>query len=118
MKSIIQIIILSAVFTASSHISKAQKSKLDTLQIEVAGVCGMCKERIENAAYIRGVKFVEWSRETHILTAIYRKDKITEEEIHEAVIESGHDTEKLKASEEAYQKLPDCCAYRDGIKDH
>ncbi len=78
----------------------------------------MCKERIENAAYVKGVKFAEWDRTSHELTVVYRTDKIAEEKIHEAVAVSGHDTKQLEAEEAAYNKLPNCCAYRDGIEDH
>jgi len=88
------------------------------LEFEVDGVCGMCKERIENAALIKGVKFAEWNKETHMLQVVYRPKKVTELDIHRAVAEMGHDTPRVKASEEAYQKLPACCAYRDGVDPH
>jgi len=88
------------------------------LEFEVDGVCGMCKERIENAALIKGVKFAEWDKETQILQVVYRPKKVTELDIHRAVAEMGHDTPKVKATKEAYQKLPACCAYRDGVDPH
>jgi hypothetical protein len=38
----------------------------------------MCEERIENAAYIQGVKKADWSQETHLLELIYNSSKVDE----------------------------------------
>ena len=44
--------------------------------IEVDGVCGMCKERIEKASIrTKGVKSAVWSIETHELSLIYDENK-------------------------------------------
>ena len=103
-------------------ISEAQAQKkakeTRTVEFQVSGVCGMCKERIENGALIKGVKQVEYDRDTSKLKVVYRSDKVTEDEIHQAIAAIGHDTDKVKATEEAYGKLPDCCAYRDGVEKH
>jgi len=32
-------------------------------------------------------------------------------EIHEAIAAVGHDTEKVKATDEAYEELHTCCKY-------
>lgn len=98
----------------AQNISKGVTS----ISFNVEGVCGMCKSRIENSALVKGVKMAEWDKETHILKVVYNPKKISETEVHLAVIESGHDTEKIKASDEAYQKLPACCAFRDGVENH
>ena len=78
----------------------------------------MCEQRIENAALIKGVKFVDWNKEKQVLKVIFKKKHTNERAIHKAVAEAGHDTEKVKATKESYKKLPDCCAYRDGVKVH
>ena len=100
--------------------AQAQKASKETktIEFEVNGVCGMCKNRIENGALIKGVKQVAYDQESSKLKVIYRTDKVTEDEIHKAVASVGHDTEKAKATEEAYSKLPGCCAYRDGVEKH
>jgi len=98
---------------------KSQDNKLlDTVIFKVSGVCESCKTRIENAALIKGVKYVNWDIKTQKLTVIYRNDKVKIDEIHKSIALAGHDTEKIKASDEAYKKLPKCCAYRDGTKSH
>jgi len=120
MKKIIQIFIFSISLSMFSPLVQAQNSvqKIDTTQFRVEGVCDMCKSRIENATLVKGVKFVEWDTQSRIITVIYRTDKVTEADIYKAVVESGHDTESLKATEQDYDKLPDCCAYRDGVETH
>ena len=92
--------------------------KVETATYKVAGVCGMCQNRIETAAMMKGVKFASWDKETQILKVIYQTKKVSEETILKAVADAGHDTEKIPASKEAYQKLPGCCQYLDGVEVH
>lgn len=96
----------------------AKPNKLDTATFKVDGVCGMCKDRIENGALIKGVKFVEWDKETQMVTIIYKAKKLDEMDLHQSIAEVGHDTEMVKAKEEVYTDLPMCCAYRDGAEPH
>ena len=109
---------LFIIVTVNTSYAQKKKSKIQALDITVTGVCGMCEERIENAALIKGVKVAEWDKNTQILSVVFNSKKTDEETIHKAVAEHGHDTEKVKASDEAYKKLPACCAYRDGVKVH
>jgi Cu(I)/Ag(I) efflux system membrane fusion protein len=95
-----------------------EKQLIDTVKFRVSGVCDECKMRIENAALIKGVKWVQWDKETHILTAVYRTDKTNPDALQHAVAQAGHDTEKEKAPDRVYQNLPRCCAYRDGVEKH
>jgi hypothetical protein len=37
------------------------------------------------------------------------------EQIEKAIANAGHSTISQKANPKAYQKLPDCCKYDDGI---
>jgi hypothetical protein len=82
----------------------------------------MCKERIETALDSKGIKMAQWDAKTKNLEIAYNSSKITEQQIHELVAAAGHDTEKVKAKDEVYAKLPFCCLYRDhdhsGIKDN
>lgn len=111
---------LSTKLTAQNQtlLTNRQKSKIDTIKFEVKGNCNMCKERIENAALIKGVKWVEWDKTTDILTVIYRKDKIDIIEVHESIAEVGHTTDKMECNPEAYNKLPACCAYMGDAEKH
>ncbi len=114
---LIYISFLIVVALSASHSTIAQ-NKIDTTTFKVAGVCEMCKERIENASLINGVKFTEWNKESKFLTVIYKPEKVTVEDLHKAVAEYGHDTEKVKSEKKAYEKLPFCCEYRGGLKTH
>ena len=89
--------------------------------IKVFGNCGMCKERIETALDQNGVKLASWDSKTKNLEVVYNPKKISETKIHELIAGVGHDTEKVKAKDDVYGKLPFCCLYRDhdhsGMKD-
>jgi len=92
--------------------------KVITESFEVTGVCKMCKARIENAALIKGVKMAEWDKEAQKLKVVYNTTKTSIETIQKAIADIGHDTEKIKANDANYSKLPGCCQYRDGVKVH
>ncbi|WP_422360547.1 heavy-metal-associated domain-containing protein [Reichenbachiella sp.] len=115
-KNIISILILM-VLPVLANAQKKDKS-IATCEFTVQGVCKMCKERIEEAALIKGVKMTEWDKTTGVFKAVYRKDKISEMEIHEAIAAVGHTTDQVTATDEAYGKLPDCCQYNDGVNKH
>ncbi len=89
--------------------------------IEVDGVCGMCKERIEKAAIqAKGVKSATWSVDSHELKLIYNETKTDLAAIQKSVADSGHDTPDVKAEEGVYQSIDSCCKYRDPqvVDDH
>ncbi|MDO6760767.1 heavy-metal-associated domain-containing protein [Tamlana sp. 2_MG-2023] len=82
--------------------------------IEVDGVCLMCKTRIEKACFkTKGVKSAVWDVNTHELALIYDERKTNLEAIEASVLEVGHDTKDLKATDEAYNSVHPCCKYRD-----
>ncbi|QAA81632.1 heavy-metal-associated domain-containing protein [Aequorivita sp. H23M31] len=89
--------------------------------IEVDGVCGMCKERIEKASIkAKGVKSAEWNVETHELKLIYNEGRTDLAQIQQSIADSGHDTQDIKAKDEIYNGIDDCCKYRDPqvVEDH
>jgi len=103
-----------AILISSFTITFAQDKKdITTENIKVSGNCGDCKKRIENAAYIPGVKRVEWDSHTQILTVTYRPSKTSAVEIETSIAKVGYDAGDIKATDEAYKKLPQCCAYRE-----
>lgn len=82
--------------------------------IEVNGVCGMCKQRIEKAAIrTKGVKSAVWNVKTHELKLIYDARKTDIKTISEQLAAVGHDTAEIKATDEAYKSVHPCCKYRD-----
>jgi len=93
--------------------NSAAQSKITETSIEVDGLCGMCKERIENAAYLPGVKKVNWDKETHQLDLVFRNDKISKEEIIASINAAGHDVQGALASDEQYANIHGCCRFRD-----
>jgi copper chaperone CopZ len=113
-----QIITLFALFLMQFSFAQDKNARAT---IEVDGVCGMCKERIEKAAIkTKGVKSAVWSIQTHELALIYDARKTNLDSISSHVAAVGHDTKAIKATEEAYLSVHDCCRYRDDEvqKDH
>ena len=79
----------------------------------VDGVCGMCEKRIESALInSSGVKFADWDNQTSQVKVAYNSKKITEQKLHEILAGAGHDTQKVRAKDEDYAKVPGCCKYR------
>jgi copper chaperone CopZ len=91
----------------------AQNKNAKTI-IEVDGVCGMCKVRIEKAALgTKGVKSAVWSIETHQLSLIFDERKTNVQNISKKIAEAGHDNRMITATDEAYESIHHCCKYRD-----
>lgn len=90
------------------------QSSIKTTTISVKGNCEQCKERIENAADIKGVKKCTWNEKTQIATIIFDSSKTTQATIEKAIALSGHETTMQKADQKSYAKLPECCQYNKG----
>ena len=101
------LIIICLIFLSKGAFSQTVKTSF-----EVAGVCDMCKERIENALDIKGVKVATWSVKTKICNITYNSEKITEKEIHKILASVGHDTQECRASDDVYNNLYYCCQYK------
>ena len=93
---------------------------IKTEKFEVRGNCGMCEKRIEKAALsVDGVSKADWNKETQKLEVVFDDTKTNVDKIQKAVAKVGHDTEKYKAPDDVYNKLPGCCLYeRDTEKSH
>ena len=77
----------------------------------VRGNCGMCKTTIEKAALsVDGVEEASWSITSKILD-VKTASNLDSIKIHEAVANSGYDTELVLAVDENYNNLPGCCQY-------
>lgn len=88
-------------------------STLDTLKFQVAGVCDMCKIRIENAAKGTGLDKASWESVTQTLTLIFDPVKYDTNAVKSRILAAGHDVNGEKADAKAYQQLPSCCHYSD-----
>ncbi len=114
-KSLCAIIIAFITFHAVN--AQSQKETLNshtkTEKIKVYGECVMCQKRIEKAALsVDGVQSANWDEDTKSLLVKYdilKKDEI--DNVQKKIASIGHDTEKYKATDAAYQSLPDCCHY-------
>ena len=109
MKTII-IILLSLIFS----IKVQAQSTVTTSTISVKGNCEQCKERIENAADIKGVKNSNWNEKSKIITLTYDTKKVSLEQIEKAIAKAGYETANEKADSNAYKNLPSCCKYQSG----
>ncbi|MGC6431712.1 MAG: heavy-metal-associated domain-containing protein [Jejuia sp.] len=108
MKNIVTLILL-VIGTTTFAQNKNAKASMD-----VDGVCGMCKSRIEKACLnTKGVKYAHWSIDTHELKLIFDERKTNTELIKKSVLAAGHDVQEQKATDEAYAKVHACCKYRD-----
>ncbi len=113
-----QIILIFTVLITTATFAQNKNAKAT---IEVDGVCGMCKERIEKAAIrTKGVKSAVWSIDTHELKLIYDERKTDLKTIAKKLADVGHDTKDIKATDEAYATVHACCKYRDKdvVKEH
>lgn len=89
-----------------------KKNKNAKYTIEVNGNCDLCKKRIEKAAFsVVGVKSAVWNVETHQLALILNEEKCSLLDVKKAIANVGHDTDEVKANNEAYDKLHMCCQY-------
>ena len=104
--------VLLIITVVLSSISFAQ-NKNAKARMEVDGVCGMCKARIEKAAIrAKGVKSAVWNVDTHVLKLIYDERKTDLKSIAQKLADAGHDTRAIKATDEAYVAIHPCCKYR------
>jgi periplasmic mercuric ion binding protein len=97
--------------TAANAQNIDKKVTLKTEEIKVLGSCDMCKTRIENAMKVTGITEAVWNEKTHMLKVTYNPSVITNDDIQKKAAAVGHDTEKYRADDKVYDKLPACCHY-------
>ena len=115
---------LILLISISVALSCQQNKKIETIVVKqevsivnpdisfgVRGNCGMCKTTIEKAALsVDGVEEASWSITSKILD-VKTASNLDSIKIHEAVANSGYDTELVLAVDENYNNLPGCCQY-------
>jgi copper chaperone CopZ len=82
-----------------------------TESFKVWGKCGMCKARIEKTVKAEGATSASWDEKTQLLAVTYDPAKTNKDELSKKLAAVGHDTEKYKAPDAVYAKLPGCCHY-------
>ncbi|MFN8338356.1 MAG: TonB-dependent receptor [Saprospiraceae bacterium] len=89
----------------------------DKITLAVSGACGMCKDRIEATALKnKGVKSADYDIDNQTLTLSVNAS-FSKNELINALLAVGHDTEGQKASDEVYNALHSCCHYRDSSEE-
>jgi periplasmic mercuric ion binding protein len=93
--------------------SKANSSQTATKTetFKVWGECGMCKTRIEKTVKAEGASNALWDEKSKMLSVTYDPAKTNKDALSKKLASVGHDTEKFKAPDDVYAKLPDCCHY-------
>ncbi|NUM80809.1 cation transporter [bacterium] len=110
MKKLILVLMISLM--GISVQAQEKKNKNAKYDIEVNGNCDMCKKRIEKAALsVKGVKSAVWHADHQDMHLILDENKCTVDQVHKAVANVGHDTDKVKANDEAYKDLHGCCQF-------
>src|SRR5690554_3401959 len=103
-KSVLIVLLVFFGFNMSAQNKNARAA------FEVDGVCTMCKERIEKAAVrTKGVKSAIWDVNSHMISVIYDERKTDLNKIKQKIADVGHDTQQIKASDEAYNNIHECC---------
>ena len=82
-----------------------------TEKLNVSGECNTCKKKIETAAKRAGASYAVWDVNSKVLTVKYNSTSTNTAKIENAVAAAGYDTQDVKASNAAYNKLDDCCKY-------
>ncbi|HYH15766.1 MAG TPA: heavy-metal-associated domain-containing protein [Flavisolibacter sp.] len=104
----LKLFLFSSLFILFAQLLNAQTQ---TSAFKVAGECGMCKKKIETAAKNAGATYATWDVTSKALTVKYDSKKANEAKIQESIAAVGYDTPKYKATDEAYEKLHECCKY-------
>jgi outer membrane receptor for ferrienterochelin and colicin len=109
------VILLALLFSAMATVGQVKTTNVtDTaVSFKVFGVCQQCKDRIEKAVKIKGVKSGIWNMETRQLALVYNPSQVSLEKIQNRIVAVGHDLENKKSVNAVYNALPKCCRYRD-----
>ncbi|HYD92068.1 MAG TPA: metal transporter [Flavobacterium sp.] len=110
MKKLILVMLVTLV--GLSVQAQEKKNKNAKYDVAVNGNCEMCKKRIEKAAYsVKGVKSAQWHQDHQDLHLIIDETKCSVDDVHSAIAKAGHDTDKMRAKDEDYERLHTCCQY-------
>jgi mercuric ion binding protein len=107
--AVLAVILGATSFAQMQDHSKMAMTKTET--IKVWGNCETCQARIQKAAKVDGVSKASWDKETKLLTLVYDPAKVKSDDVQKKIAAVGHDTEKFKADDKVYAKLPGCCQY-------
>ena len=104
--------ISQSTFAQTNNQNTVKTASSKTESFKVFGNCDLCKERIENAVKEEGASSASWDKDTKMLTVTYDPSKTSRDKLSKKLASVGHDTEKYRAPDDVYAKLPECCHYR------
>jgi copper chaperone CopZ len=103
-------VILGMNVSSQSH-DHSKMAAAKTVTFKVWGNCDMCKARIEKAVKAEGATSADWDVKSKILTVTFEPAKTSVDGLNKKLAAVGHDTEKYKADDKAYDALDACCKY-------
>lgn len=93
-----------------------QNSKKEVVEIKTQIYCDHCKKcdscgkNIYDAIHaLAGIKKVEILDAESVIRVTYNPQKVTLEEVKNAIAGAGYDADEVKAQPVAYEKLDGCC---------
>jgi len=104
----LKVIFTSFLFILLAQVSNAQ---VKTTSFKVSGECGMCKKKIETTAKQAGASYAFWNETSKQLTVKYNASSSNPDKIQQSIAAVGYDTQKFKATDDAYNNLHECCKY-------
>jgi len=111
MKTFFKSVAFSVIAILSLGSCEAQINNALTASVTVYGNCGMCKKRIEKAAYIDGVAKAEWDADSGQAKITIDSTKTSLPEVLKRIAKVGHDSDEFRAEDTAYDNLAGCCQY-------
>ena len=84
--------------------------------VKVWGNCDECKSKIEKAALKAGAESADWNADNYQLVISYNNEQTSAMNIEKEIAAVGYDTQDVKATDDAYRKLPKCCQYEREAK--
>jgi periplasmic mercuric ion binding protein len=113
MKYIICCLVSIFALTACNTQAAQTDATTQTAIVPVMGNCGMCKKKIETAAFSqKGVSKANWDDTKMLLTVAFNPTKTNTANIEKAVAAVGYDTQNVRATDKNYNALPSCCQYK------
>jgi len=106
---IVMITTISGTVIAQTTSGNSGNQKTETFK--VWGNCNMCKTRIEKAVKSDGANAADWNVKSKLLTVTFDPSKTSIDSFSKKLASVGHDTEKYKADDKAYNALDECCQY-------
>jgi copper chaperone CopZ len=93
--------------------SNVMHHKIVMIKIEI-GECKECNRSLEKQLMkLNGMESVEFIKKSKTLKIVYNPMYISETDIHHKIAEHGYDTKLVKATNQAYNDLLECCKYRN-----